>query len=35
MSAHDPSSAFGSVIGKALGSQRDGSGLVPVLVALQ
>lgn len=31
----DRSRSFGAVLGKALGSLRSGSGLVPVLVALQ
>jgi hypothetical protein len=35
MKASDPSRAFGSVIGKALGSLTAGQGLIPVLVALQ
>jgi hypothetical protein len=35
MKASDPSRAFGSVIGKALGQLTKGQGLVPVLVALQ
>ena len=35
MRAADPSRAFGSVIGKSMGSLRSGSGLLPVLVALQ
>lgn len=35
MRAADPSRAFGSVIGKALRALSAGSGLVPVLVALQ
>jgi len=35
MRALDPQRAFGSVIGKAMGSMRSGSGLLPVLVALQ
>jgi len=35
MRATDPSRAFGSVIGKALGSIAGGRGMVPVLVALQ
>lgn len=35
MRAGDPQRAFGSVIGKAMGSMRSGSGLLPVLVALQ
>jgi hypothetical protein len=35
MRATDPARAFGSVIGKALGSLDAGRGLVPILVALQ
>ena len=35
MKAEDPSRAFGSVIGKALGSLSCGQGLLPILVALQ
>jgi hypothetical protein len=35
MRASDPSRAFGAVIGKALGSLDEGSGLVLVLVGLQ
>jgi hypothetical protein len=35
MKATDPLKAFGSVIGKALRSQREGRGMIPVLVALQ
>jgi hypothetical protein len=35
MRADDATRAFGSVIGKAMGSLRSGAGLVPVLVALQ
>ena len=35
MRATDQARAFGSVIGKALGSLQSGNGLVPVLVALQ
>jgi hypothetical protein len=35
MKALDPARAFGSVIGKALRSFADGTGLIPVLVALQ
>ena len=35
MKACDPLSAFGSVIGKALGPLPDGTGLIPVLIALQ
>ena len=35
MKAEDPYKAFGSVIGKALGSLKDGLGMIPVLVALQ
>ena len=35
MKATDPLAAFGSVIGKALGKLPTGTGMVPVLVALQ
>jgi hypothetical protein len=35
MRALDPSRAFGSVLGKALGALETGRGLIPVLVALQ
>lgn len=35
MKVLDPAKAFGSVIGKALGSFSQGTGLIPVLVALQ
>lgn len=35
MKATDPGKAFGSVIGKALGSRSEGRGMIPVLVALQ
>jgi hypothetical protein len=35
MRAEDPVKAFGAVIGKALRPLRDGTGLIPVLVALQ
>ena len=35
MRAEDPLRAFGAVIGKALRPLRDGTGLIPVLVALQ
>jgi hypothetical protein len=35
MKALDPLSAFGSVLGKSLGTLREGRGLIPVLVALQ
>jgi len=35
MKASDPTLAFGAVIGKALAAMPTGSGLVPVLVALQ
>ena len=35
MKAEDPMKAFGAVIGKALGSIKDGIGMIPVLVALQ
>lgn len=35
MKANDPRRAFGAVIGKALASQVQGQGLIPILVALQ
>ena len=35
MKADDPLKAFGAVIGKALGSIKEGLGMIPVLVALQ
>jgi hypothetical protein len=35
MKADDPMKAFGAVIGKALGSIKDGVGMIPILVALQ
>jgi hypothetical protein len=35
MKAVDSSRAFGAVIGKALAPLRSGTGLIPVLVALQ
>jgi len=35
MKASDPLQAFGAVIGKAMGSLRDGKGLIPILVTLQ
>jgi hypothetical protein len=35
MKADDPLKAFGAVIGKALGSLREGKSLIPILVALQ
>jgi hypothetical protein len=35
MKAADPAKAFGSVIGKALHPLRDGTGLIPILIALQ
>jgi len=35
MKAPDPLRAFGAVIGKALGALESGTGLVPILVALQ
>jgi hypothetical protein len=35
MKAEDPMKAFGSVIGKALGSIKEGIGMIPVLVSLQ
>jgi len=35
MKANDPYKAFGTVIGKALGSIKEGLGMIPVLVAPQ
>jgi hypothetical protein len=35
MKAEDPLKAFGAVIGKALRPIREGSGLIPILIALQ
>jgi hypothetical protein len=35
MKARDSSKAFGSVIGKALRSHKEGTGLIPILIALQ
>jgi hypothetical protein len=35
MKGEDPMKAFGAVIGKALGSIKEGTGMIPVLVALQ
>ncbi len=35
MKAQDPMKAFGSVLGKALTSLKEGKGLIPVLVTLQ
>ncbi len=35
MKATDPMRAFGTVIGKALGSLENGEGMLPILVALQ
>lgn len=35
MKADDPLKAFGAVIGKALRPLREGSGLIPIMVALQ
>lgn len=35
MKAEDPMKAFGAVIGKALGSIKEGLGTIPVLVTLQ
>ncbi len=35
MKASDPTRAFGSVIGKALGPLSSGTGLIPALIALQ
>jgi hypothetical protein len=35
MKARDASQAFGSVVGKALRSQKEGQGIIPILMALQ
>jgi hypothetical protein len=35
MKASDASQAFGSVVGKALRSQKEGQGIIPILMALQ
>lgn len=35
MNVDDPVRAFGTVIGKALASIKEGLGMIPVLVALQ
>jgi hypothetical protein len=35
MKASDPFRAFGAVLGKALGALKTGTGLIPILVALQ
>lgn len=35
MKASDPVRAFGAVLGKSLGTLRSGTGLLPVLIALQ
>lgn len=35
MKADDPNRAFGSVIGKSLGTLSKGQGLIPILIALQ
>lgn len=35
MKAHDPTRAFGAVIGKAMGSLAEGCGLIPILISLQ
>ena len=35
MKADDPLRAFGAVLGKALGTLPGGTGLIPILVALQ
>ena len=35
MKAEDPVRAFGSVIGKALRSHKEGRGLIPILISLQ
>ena len=34
MKATDPRRALGAIIGKALRPWRDGSGLIPILIAL-
>jgi hypothetical protein len=35
MKATDPNRAFGAVVGKALRPLDKGSGLIPILIALQ
>jgi hypothetical protein len=35
MKASDPMKAFGSVIGKALRSLKEGKGLIPILISMQ
>jgi hypothetical protein len=35
MKASDPARAFGAVLGKALRPLKNGTGLIPILVALQ
>ena len=35
MKASDVTLAFGSVVGKALRSHKDGRGVIPILIALQ
>jgi hypothetical protein len=35
MKVMDPALAFGAVLGKSLGTLKSGTGLVPILVALQ
>jgi hypothetical protein len=35
MKAQDPYKAFGSIIGKALSPLKNGTGLIPILIALQ
>ena len=35
MKASDPSLAFGAVIGKAMAPHAEGTGLIPILIALQ
>ena len=35
MKATDPSMAFGAVIGKALRPLKEGTGVIPILIALQ
>jgi hypothetical protein len=35
MKAEDPARGYGAIIGKALRSQPGGTGVIPILVALQ
>ena len=35
MKANDLTKAFGAILGKALGSFKEGLGMIPVLVTLQ